>query len=554
MIWQILIYGFLAFIGASILGRMFTHDHVGTPIGAARTFVGTLAAIGTGVSTGLAVCIPRVTESPVWGLMFFVAMMALLVVSVAWFGICARRILELIPFAILATAIIMAAQAAVHVMALWWESPVLSWVFFVIPWSVFAVLLGIAGVVVCARLFASTFAAVWRVLGVILVLAGLIAGFIVIPVNGNAIAGIGTSTAELTEATATNFWCTFYNNECQKNDDPKDDLNFGLNPYKKGMSAQELAKKHRDVMLTDPANGTTAMCWLDKHVGTRYMGDKFYSEYAGHDDTAINAAKEVYINDESLYKKTMTVFFSYLSRAAVEIREIQEGSLKDQMYMIPSSDSFRGVPDVAAFEGGEQGGHYLVYIFTIKGKVVEVPFRVECLFQPTNVTEYLKVTVTPKPTPEEISTRGTNPSPGGTDPYTPPETTEPKGTGSPDPSKPTSPTNPYNKDPSKSDNSGKNDDSGSGKNTNNGDGANYSTEDNDSNSNHTTWEEYQKSIEELKDTNSSQNTPKNNNPSYNGGGTVDNNGAAANTPSPNKPKESAISGDSNGQEWDGPDI
>ena len=573
MFWKIFLiiaYGLLAFISADILGCKFNGGRLVAPTtggGKAvrlRNFTSKhtwwifLKALIIGVVVGLAHYLPRATEAPVWGMIFFAVMIALLVIVTIWFLRNAKGISEFFWYAILATAIILAAQAAVHVMALWWDSRVLSWIFFVVPWMLFALVIGFAAVIMALRLVAITHLVVWRVVAVVMAVLATVS-LVVISVNGDRIAGLpsdgGKKTANSNKSssvgattTGTDFWCRFYNDDVQKDGDEANDFNFGLNPYQKGMSAKELAGVHKSVMLTDPANGTAAMCWLDKHVGTRYMGDQFYDEYDA-DDKAINAAKERYVENEKLYKNTMTVFLAYLEKATIEVREVQ-GTLEDQMYQIPSRMSYRGIPDVAVFKSGEQGGHYLVYIFTIKGRVVEVPFRVECLFQPTNVTEYLKVTVSEKPDPTP-GTPSDGPVPTGTG-SDPPSTTSP----TPTPTTPTpTPTNPYNKDPSKSDNSGKNDDPGPGKNTNNGEGANYSTEDNDSNSNHTTWEEYQKAIGELENINNNQKTGKDDStPSYNGGGTVDNNGAAANTPSPDKPKESAISGDSNGQEWDGPDI
>lgn len=203
------------------------------------------------------------------------------------------------------------------------------------------------------------------------------------------------------------FWGHFYNDDLQKDDDNENDLNFAKDYYQKGMSAKDAKAKHKELIMNDPANGASAMCWIDKQVGTRYMGAKFYDEYEA-DDAAINAAKNDYINDEGYYKETLGFFFEYLETATVEIREVED-HLYDQMYQIPSRMSIRGVPDVAVFESGEQGGHYLVYIFTIKGKVVEVAFRIECGYQPTNVTEVLNVTVQDKPSG---TGGGSNPTPG----------------------------------------------------------------------------------------------------------------------------------------------
>ena len=159
-------------------------------------------------------------------------------------------------------------------------------------------------------------------------------------------------------------------------------------------------------------------------------------------------------------------------------------------------------------------------------------------------------------------TNPTNPdNPGNpTNPDNPPSptnppSTDPPGTGSPEPTTKPKPTTPYNKDPSLSDNSGKNDDPGPGPDTNNGEGAQYSAKDNDSNSDHLTPTEYEQAIKDLTVINDDQKTGNDDsNPSYDGGGTVDNNGADANNPSAQKPKEPELSGDSGNQYWDGSGI
>ena len=104
MLWQIIVFGMLAFIGADILGCLFAGGGIvsatgigGRPCLRLRSFTekhtfGNFArALIIGAIAGFAHYLPRTTESPWWGLVFFVATILLLLWATMWFLHRVRR-------------------------------------------------------------------------------------------------------------------------------------------------------------------------------------------------------------------------------------------------------------------------------------------------------------------------------------------------------------------------------------------------------------------------------------------------------------------------------
>ena len=261
-------------------------------------------------------------------------------------------------------------------------------------------------------------------------------------------------------------WYHFYNSDLQKDEDVDNDFNFGPTAYTEETTAEMADKEFRERISKDPALGAADMAWFDFNVKTRYLG-VFYDEADEQWDAAINKAKESWIESEEKYKETYKAFFTFLDKA-VKVEIIERTGLDDQMYMNPATAN--GVPDVIVMETEDHTGHFLRYTFKIKDQEVTVDYRLECGFQPTNVTE-MNIPITPRPT-----RTSENPTPNPT------------------------PTRPL-KDPSKS-NVLPNDDNGPGENTNSG--GRESTKDMPTNSNHMTYPEYKNIMEELKEINETQ--------------------------------------------------
>ena len=283
------------------------------------------------------------------------------------------------------------------------------------------------------------------------------------------------------------------------------------------------------------------MAWVDANIGTRYLGE-FYESCKGDWAKTINASKEVFRKNPELYTETLNAFFKMLDSAEVKVTD--GNNLDDQMYMNPYTVD--GIPDVIVMETPDHTGTFLTYVFTIKGTgKVEVSYRTECGYQPTNVEEIMKIT--PQKTPSKPS-KPSNPS-------KPDKPTKPGGKGD-KPDKPSKPK--YDKDPSKAPkkNTEPNDDKGPGPNTNNPSNPNKSTKDTkDSTSSGA-------NTDNLKDTNKTQKTGSDSNkpstPTPSKDTNVDNNGdkgtgnGGANKPTPTQEKPKEIANDSAGEAWGGP--
>ena len=274
-------------------------------------------------------------------------------------------------------------------------------------------------------------------------------------------------------------WAAFYNLSLLDDDIEENDFNFGWNPYKEELEVDFYDEDFRERLSNDPAFGAAVMAWVDYWCKTRYIG-VFYDECDGEWDAAINAAKDAFINDKELYFSTLYEFEEFLDTAEVELRYAKSG-ITDQMYMNPYTVS--GIPDVIVMKTDNHDGHFLVYVFTIKGQKVEVGYRIECGYQPTNVEKTMKIT--PKPKPGPGPTPDPNPNPG------------PKPTPKPSPKK----------DPTKGTQGevvAPNDNPGPGPDTNNGNGATESKVEENPNSQDGTYQEYKEQMQELKEINSEQ--------------------------------------------------
>lgn len=611
MLWQIIVFGLLAFIGADVLGCLFDGGRIVSTTGIGgrpslrlrsftekHTFGNFARALIIGGIAGFAHYIPRTTESPWWGFVFFVAAILLLLWSTVWFLHRVRRFSELFWFAVLATAIILAAQSAVHVMALWWEARVLSWIFFVTPWMLFAFLVGVAAFVTATRLYGRTHAGIWQVVAIILAILTIVS-LVVIPVNGAQIAGLpkasgsvasnssgGSNSSELVNKLTVKLTAAqleqltvekykgvsevLLTSSLSPHDHSRtaktgisDALTYGFSSKK----TSEMFKELETEILRNPVYGVTvANAIRDKKIGDTRIGEfngwldgmakkndsngvSYWCEYRNGDRSTIYVSTEY-----RRYAATLCTFLERLIDQGVQARQTVEN------WPLNSSAANNDRAGVKASYQYKKDALILAYVtkdqldsknpvgfvigFNIHDKRPE-------FYGKEDIPDIVKETPpTPSNPPGGTNPPGETTPPGGTNP---PDETVPPGTGSPDP---TNPTNPYNKDPSLSDNSGKNDDPGPGPDTNNGEGAQYSAKDSDSNSDHLTPTEYEKAIEDLTVINDDQKTGNDDsNPSYDGGGAaVDNNGADANKPSPQKPKEPELSGDSGNQYWDGSGI
>ncbi len=358
--------------------------------------------------------------------------------------------------------------------------------------------------------------------------------------RGNVVAEASDEGVEASSDVASDVEWTFYNLSLQNDQDESNDFNFGPNPG--NLTASEYDADFRERLRNDPALGAAAMAWADANLGTRYLGE-FYESCKGDWAKTINASKEIFRKNPELYTETLNAFFKMLDSAEVKVTD--GNNLDDQMYMNPYTVD--GIPDVIVMETPDHTGTFLTYVFTIKGTgKVEVSYRTECGYQPTNVEEIMNIT--PQKTPS-------NPDRPSTTPSKPDKPSKPGGKGD-KPDKPSTPK--YDKDPSKAPkkNTEPNDDKGPGPNTNNPSNPNKSSKDtNDSTSSGA-------NTDNLKDTNKNQKTGSDSNkpstPAPSKDTNVDNNGdkgtgnGGANKPTPTQEKPKEIANDSAGEAWGGP--
>lgn len=270
------------------------------------------------------------------------------------------------------------------------------------------------------------------------VLVSFLTAFSLAAVSANGL-GINGGLANPTSAMAdgyqapdTKIWYKFYNTDLQYDQDKTNNFNFGPAP-KEGQSADYYVDDLLDRWDHDPALAAGDMAWADAILGTRYLGT-FYESCKGDWAETINVTKVAFMENQMAYYTRLDAFHKLLTAAEkVEVRECH--GVTDQMYMNPYTED--SVPDVIVLKTGDQTGHELVFTFNIKGNQVEVAYRIECGYQPTNVAEVMGIT------PQEIAPEASKPSGGGTTPSSSTTPNKPTTPDSPTPDNPTpTPDNP----------------------------------------------------------------------------------------------------------------
>lgn len=301
--------------------------------------------------------------------------------------------------------------------------------------------------------------------------------------------------------TRVGSWVHWHNADLQGGDG-SDDFNFGPNPYlpEEAKSGEYYDKIFRERVKKDTSLAAADMAWLDACVGTRYLG-VFYEEAQRNWATTMNDAKLKFAGDQDTFYSSVDAFFRYLNAAKkVEIRECH--GVTDQMYMNPFTPD--GIPDIIVVSSDDQSGHELVYTFEIKGQLYEVAYRIECGFQPTNVSKIMEIT------PEaDFPSVPEDPGKGGNTPQPDPDPKpDPDPQPDPDPKPDPDPDPPYDKDPEKAPktNTEPNDVPGPGPSTNNGAGSNTSSADQPTNSTSDSYQEYKEEVADLAETNQNQST------------------------------------------------
>ena len=595
ILWQIIllvVFGLLAFYCASTLGRQFHHVRAGDAMSAGSIALNILLSLAVGATVGLAHYVPRATQAAGWGIAFFVISILLLVASTLWFVIYVTRVREFIAFAFLALAIIFAANSSFRVMSTAWSSEAATTVLAAGIWVIFAILIGFAAFIMAMRKYFHTHKLVWKIVAIILVILTIIS-LVIIPVNATNIAGTSSGTTSKDSGTpspsdtkvkdAINHLTVplFSEADLEKlttekyKDVSEVLLTSSLSPHDKartektgfsdaltyGFESDNSTKMFRELeieILRNPIYGVAVANairdkkvgdtrigkfnpWLDQMIEKNAEGVHVWCEYRDSD------AKTVYVTTEyRRYAATLCTFLERLLDQGVQAHQTIENwclnlsATNNARAGVKADYQYKKDALILAYVTKDQAGSKNPTGFIIGFNIHDK--RPEFYGEDTPDT----------PNVPDTPSNPDNPDNPDNPPSSTPTPTKPSPGPGPEPEpEPTT----YNKDKSLSDNSGKNDDPGPGPDTNNGEGAQYSSKDNKSNSDHMSEEEYDEAINNLDTINDNQKTADDgSDPSYDGGGTADNNGAAANTPSPDKPKESAVSGDPEGQQWDGPDI
>ena len=627
MIWSIILCLWIIFWAAEIEHVLNHGSEDGTPFLSRVGERGWIQAIALGASVGIANYVAPMGGG--WSIFALVLMIAAVVYTGWWFYQDVDRWKEwflflLMTFPMHFTLAAAGAGVAEMITGSFWVS-----VFMTLPGVLSTALGGFMLTVLLFRLYEKTKKTLYKVLRwvaliltILSLLFQIISGVAWKSINwdwfNRKTAEEPTETAAvIEEPVKTSSWYYFYNISMTADEDAKNDYNFGPNPLEalatarvaSGalklkdiagktedelialVSVEEIEKEFRTRLGYDPALGAGDMAWLDANVKTRYLGE-FYDECKGEWASTINSAKVRWMKDQAAYNQTLAAFFTFLDTAEkVEVVKVKSG-LDDQMYMNPYTVDH--VPDVIVMETLDHDGYFLRYTFDIKGEKITVAYRIDCGFQPTNVSKVMNIPVqtnpnkptpTPTPTPDPGKPDGGDPDPGKPDGGDP-DPGKPDG-GDPDPGNPPGPGpgrhTPDPKDPTEGTPVGGNDNPGPGENTNNGVGAVYSSEEGSKNSVFDTYEEYKQEIQELIEVNEEQrvggdpNTPSTTVPlsTSNGGGetvTVDSNadngtgngGIDVATPVHDTHVDSNLGGDGNntgnnttsddpvGTEWGGP--
>ncbi|MBR3143665.1 hypothetical protein IKF12_00465 [Candidatus Saccharibacteria bacterium] len=263
---------------------------------------------------------------------------------------------------------------------------------------------------------------------------------------------------------------------------------------------EELFDKFVEELDKDPVKGAAVMGYYDVIHGTNFLGS-FSTELLEHKDALmekINQKAREWLADRDEYLKVLTAFVATLQRSdEMEISYAANG-LDDQMYMWGTTPDH--VPVVVVMESTNHSGYLLTFRDYIKGTTkLVVNYRINCDFQPTNVSKVANVTVNPNPAKPSTGGGGSSTG-GGGEPITgggaAPSTGGGGTTGGGGGNTPPV-TNP--KDPTKGTPVGSNTGKGPGPNTNNGVGATWSTEEEPTNSLHENLGEYWEDVAELKE-------------------------------------------------------
>ena len=295
---------------------------------------------------------------------------------------------------------------------------------------------------------------------------------------------------------------TSYNSMLQMDDEPSNNFDFGPNPLFEGGTAENYTFEFFKRVANDAIFAAGVMAWYDAVAKTRFTGH-FYDACKGEWADAMNMAKDEFINNPEIWYDTTCAFIALIQEQANHSMKMGY-DLSDQMYQNPYTAS--GVADLIVMST-DQTGVFLVFGISIKGNLIEVAYRINCGFQPTNVQEVMHIvpddtprTINP-PQPTPTPTKDPEPSGGNGDPKPQPDPPQPN------PPQPDPPATPQ-KDPGKSPtvNTQPYDDPGPGSSTNNGAGATTSTADQPSNSNHGSNQDYNEAINDLKEVNQNQQT------------------------------------------------
>ena len=455
-----------------------------------------------------------------WAIFAMVAMAAILVYLFVWMAKQGTRLIQTVPFIIVGLAITFVMMSAAKVIAANIQSEFWASVLRVSPVFVY--------VVYVAGLFISLFVAfravskedseksfhnsMMKVISSAAVIAIAVAGLF--GVNWDAFGKAHIVEAAEGEVTAVADWYHFFNTDLLGDGDTENNFNFGPAPLGELFTAKvaagelkvkDIANKSEDELIalvtpqevdahfrarlaSDPAMGAADMAWFDASLKTRYLGE-FYDECKGEWASTMNTAKIRFMSDQKAYNETLKAFGMFLDTAdKVEIIKVT-GGLDDQMYMNPYTVDL--VPDIIVMESKDQKGYFLRYTLNVKGEIKTVSYRIDCGFQPTNVSKIMNIPVkkTPKkppkkpdPTPIINGGGGGKTSGGGGGHHSGGHSSVP-----------------VPKDPTKGTDVGPNDNPGPGPDTNNGPGAQYSKAEKPGNSAFMTQEEYKDAVKELKD-------------------------------------------------------
>ena len=562
-------------------------------------------AVLVGVLVGASCYGPAATQSPLLGMVCLIVSTIMAIAILAWFLGHARRWSELFWFALLELLVTFGAQASVGTMSLWWQARILTWIFFNFPWFLFAVVIGFAGVVLAMRFYRKTQGPGWKGVAIFIAILTVVA-IILIAIFGSKIARLPVSTAsknagvagEVSHVASAEAPTTAKTAEQKESEVVKaltvkkvtkeqfdnemvyrkyaemprelslsslsptdaqrtkstgfsDALTFGFESRDEKKMISELKKE----IMTNPIYGVTvANAIRDKKIGKTRIGsfNSWLDDMVKKNDSGGVAywceaeGKNLYVTDE--YRECAATICDLIDRL------VPQG--------IQSKQTIENWCLNASIKDSERKGIEADYQYTKEALILAYVTKDEAGSKnPTGFIIGLNVhdkrpefygESTPEIKEPITPSSPSNPS----NPDNPPGPTESPTT---IPSPTESPTEPptegptYNKDKTQSDNSGTNDDSGPGSSTNNGDGAQHSSKDNDTNSDHLTPSEYDEKMEELNNINAGQKDGNDDStPSYNGGGTADNNGDAANNPSSQSGYEPELPGGGSGNKyWDG---